>query len=48
MVVWSWRKSGLDRVDVGAAGASRRVDKSVGGRIKVYLWVVCVCVFAYR
>jgi len=33
-----------DRVDVGAAVASRRVDKSVGGRIKVYLYV-CVCAY---
>jgi len=38
-----------DGVDVGAAVASRRVDKSVGGMIKVYMRVCeCVCVFEYR
>lgn len=44
MVMWSWRESGRDRVDVGAAVESQSVDKSVGGRIKVYLWL-CVLIY---
>lgn len=43
--VWSRQGNGTTMggwVDVGAAVAPRRVDKSVGGRIKVYM---CARVF---